>query len=101
MAQDDTRHSAADDAPPDPLGTGEPHDVLAAEEFAMPTRDAAPAPSDPTGIEQPHDVLAAEEFAMPVGGAGPPAGPTGAGRWIPLAAALTLGAIVIALVRRH
>ena len=25
-------------------------------------------PEDPTGIEEPHDVLAAEEFAMPTGG---------------------------------
>lgn len=25
-------------------------------------------PEDPTGIQQPHDVLAAEEFAMPTGG---------------------------------
>ena len=25
-------------------------------------------PEVPTGIDQPHDVLAAEEFAMPVGG---------------------------------
>jgi hypothetical protein len=47
------------------------HDVLAAEEFAVPTRDPslhhAPVvlPEDPSGIEGPHDVLAAEEFAMP------------------------------------
>jgi hypothetical protein len=41
--------------------------VLAAEEFAMPTRDDR-YPRDPTGIQEPHDVLAAEEFAMPVGG---------------------------------
>ena len=25
-------------------------------------------PEDPTGIDQPHDVLAAEEFAMPTAG---------------------------------
>ncbi len=25
-------------------------------------------PEDPTGIQEPHDVLAAEEFAMPTGG---------------------------------
>jgi hypothetical protein len=49
----------------------EAHDVLAAEAFAMPSRDPslrhAPItlPDDPTGIAEPHDVLAAEEFAMP------------------------------------
>src|SRR3979411_2803357 len=47
------------------------HDVLAAEGVAVPTRDPslhqAPVvlPEDPSGIEGPHDVLAAEEFAMP------------------------------------
>ena len=47
------------------------HDVLAAEEFAMPSADPTihhgpvVLPGDPTGIMEPHDVLAAEEFAMP------------------------------------
>jgi hypothetical protein len=47
------------------------HDVLAAEEFAVPAPDPAlrpdpiALPDDPTGIAEPHDVLAAEEFAMP------------------------------------
>jgi hypothetical protein len=50
--------------PADPSGIDEPHDVLAAEEFAMPVRDER-HPPDPTGITEPHDVLAAEEFAMP------------------------------------
>jgi hypothetical protein len=54
--------------PDDPTGIEEPHDVLAAEEFAMPTRSAGDIPPDPTGIEEAHDVLAAEEFAMPTGG---------------------------------
>ncbi len=54
--------------PADPTGIDEPHDVLAAEEFAMPTRSARDIPPDPTGIQEPHDVLAAEEFAMPTGG---------------------------------
>jgi hypothetical protein len=51
---------------------GEPaHDVLAAEEFAMPAPDPdlhhGPVllPEDPTGTPEPHDVLAAEEFPMP------------------------------------
>ncbi|PZS07375.1 MAG: hypothetical protein DLM64_14950 [Solirubrobacterales bacterium] len=53
-------------------GAEEPaHDVLAAEEFAMPAPDPAlhhapvSLPEDPSGIAEPHDVLAAEEFAMP------------------------------------
>lgn len=102
MDKDDTHHSAAEDAPGDPAGIEQPHDVLAAEEFAMPTRDAGPAPADPTGIEAPHDVLAAEEFAMPVGDIGAPAASNGggAGRWIPVAAALALGALVLFLLRR-
>ena len=52
--------------PEDPTGIDQPHDVLAAEEFAMPVPSANRVPSDP--IHEPHDVLAAEEFAMPVGG---------------------------------
>jgi hypothetical protein len=58
--------------PGDPSGIEGPHDVLAAEEFAMPTRSARDIPSDP--IHEPHDVLAAEEFAMPVGEVGPQTG---------------------------
>jgi hypothetical protein len=54
--------------PEDPTGIEEPHDVLAAEEFAMPTRDNR-FPADPLGTTRPHDVLAAEEFGMPVPGA--------------------------------
>lgn len=47
------------------------HDVLAAEEFAMPAADPrlrprrVVLPEDPSGIAEPHDILAAEEFAMP------------------------------------
>ncbi len=51
---------------PDPAGIDEPHDVLAAEEFGIPTRENR-IPGDPTGLREPHDVLAAEEFAMPAG----------------------------------
>ena len=54
-------------APTDPSGIEAPHDILAAEEFGIGTRDER-WPADPTGIAEPHDVLAAEEFAMPVGG---------------------------------
>ena len=52
--------------PGDPSGIEEPHDVLAAEAFAMPMRSSRDVPPDP--IHEPHDVLAAEEFAMPTGG---------------------------------
>jgi hypothetical protein len=52
--------------------TEEPaHDVLAAEEFAVPAPDPSlhphrvVLPDDPSGIAEPHDILAAEEFAMP------------------------------------
>ena len=53
--------------PADPEGIDEPHDVLAAEEFAMPSRGdyGLHLPRDPR--DEPHDVLAAEEFAMPSG----------------------------------
>lgn len=56
------------DLPDDPTGIDQPHDVLAAEEFALPARSAGDIPPDPTGIREPHDVLAAEQFAMPGAG---------------------------------
>jgi hypothetical protein len=56
------------DLPDDPTGIEGPHDVLAAEEFAMPARSAGDIPPDPTGIQEPHDVLAAEEFPVPGAG---------------------------------
>jgi hypothetical protein len=52
--------------PADPSGIEAPHDVLAADEFGIGTRDER-LPPDPSGIKEPHDVLAAEEFAMPAG----------------------------------
>jgi len=52
--------------PEDPTGIEEPHDILAAEEFAMPVRSRGEIPPDP--IHEPHDVLAAEEFAFPTSG---------------------------------
>ena len=63
----------ADDAPPQTRASAEPaHDVLAAEEFALPApdpdlhhQDPVELPDDPTGIVEPHDVLAAEEFPIP------------------------------------
>ena len=52
-----------------PTGIEEPHDVLAADEFAMPARGdyGLHLPRDPHGIEEPYDVLAADKFAMPSG----------------------------------
>jgi MYXO-CTERM domain-containing protein len=63
MTERDPRHPPV---PTDPSGIEEPHDVLAADEFGIGTRDSR-LPPDPTGINEPHDVLAAEEFAMPAG----------------------------------
>ncbi len=86
--------------PADPTGIEEPHDVLAAEEFAMPARSAGDVPPDPTGIEEPHDVLAAEEFAMPTGGgADADAGSVDPRSLIPAAALLLL--LVLVLRRRR
>ena len=62
--------------PDDPQGIPEPHDVLAADEFAMPSHGdyGLHLPRDPD--QRPHDVLAAEEFPMP---SGPDRGGTGSG----------------------
>src|SRR3954469_22933691 len=55
--------------PGDPNAIDEPHDVLAADEFAIPARGdyGLHLPRDPHGIEEPHDVLAADEFGFPSG----------------------------------
>jgi MYXO-CTERM domain-containing protein len=98
--------------PPEPNAHDErAHDVLAAEEFAMPGpeegRAGAPValPADPSGQQAPHDVLAAEEFAMPaarhglgVGDAPAPARSSST-RKLPLLGALGVGAV--ALLRRR
>jgi len=80
--------------PDDPTGIEEPHDVLAAEEFAVPARSPGAIPPDPTGLQEPHDTLAAEEFPMPAGG-GIEAGEAGFDPRTLLPAALLL---VVALV---
>ena len=68
LAAEEFAMPTADDRyPQDPRRIEGPHDVLAAEEFAMPAREER-IPRDPTGIAEPHDVLAAEEFAIPAGG---------------------------------
>jgi MYXO-CTERM domain-containing protein len=90
-----------ENVPPDPSGIDEPHDVLAAEEFVIGTRENR-FPGDPSGIREPHDVLAAEEFAMPAGAEPHDSG--GGGRPGPRALLpLVLAGLVllIALRRRH
>jgi hypothetical protein len=89
-----------ENVPPDPSGIEEPHDVLAAEEFVIGTRENR-FPSDPTGIREPHDVLAAEEFAMPAGAE--PHGDHSGGRpglraLLPLALA---GLVLVVALRRR
>jgi MYXO-CTERM domain-containing protein len=82
----------------DPSGVDQPHDVLAAEEFGIPTREND-IPGDPTGLREPHDVLAAEEFAMPAGAEprGEGGGP-GLRSYLPLALAAL---VLVVLLRRR
>jgi MYXO-CTERM domain-containing protein len=84
--------------PRDPSGIDEPHDVLAAEEFAIGTRENR-FPSDPTGIREPHDVLAAEEFAMPAGAE--PHDDAGAGPGLRALLPLALAGLVVLIVLRR
>jgi len=66
--------------PAEPNASEQAHDVLAAEEFAMPAPEEARhrgpivLPPEPNPSEEAHDVLAAEEFAMPAPGPRPPFG---------------------------
>jgi hypothetical protein len=77
-----------------------PHDVLAAEEFAIGGRDDR-YPDDPSGTEEPHDVLAAEEFAMPTGGDVEQDGGGLAPRaFVPLLLAAVLAGLLILRARR-
>jgi hypothetical protein len=70
----------ADVPPPEiPASSEPPHDVLAAEEFALPApdpdlhhQDPVQLPDDPAGIVEPHDILAAEEFPIPAVAHKPP-----------------------------
>ena len=93
------RESEEGSVPRDPSGIPEPHDVLAAEEFGIGTRDEH-FPPDPTGIPEPHDVLAAEEFPMP--SPGDLATPTSGGVRLPALIPLLLLAFAagVALARR-
>jgi hypothetical protein len=75
------------------------HDVLAADEFAV------PAPDPALHVEPAHDVLAAEAFPVPSGSEGPPpvsALPSsGGGSFRGTAARVGLGLLAIALIRRR
>jgi hypothetical protein len=90
------RRPGEEGIPPDPSGIEEPHDVLAAEEFGIGTRDER-FPADPTGIDEPHDVLAAEEFPMPAGDDHPheAAGGMGLRAWLPLLVLAALAALAV------
>ncbi len=75
-------------------GEHEAHDVLAADEFAMPTRSSY-RPDPHTAEHEAHDVLAADEFAMP--GGAEPHGASGGG-FAPRSLLLPLLALAIALI---
>ena len=99
----ESEHSQPE-VPADPSGIDEPHDVLAAEEFGIGTRENR-FPGDPTGIREPHDVLAAEEFAMPAGAEPQPCGCDGGGGSGPGVRALLplvlAGLVVLIALRRR
>lgn len=85
--------------PIDPTGEDRPHDVLAAEEFGIGTRDER-VPPDPTGLHEPHDVLAAEEFPMPspADHAEHDRSSGGSWAWVP---AVALGLAALAALRKR
>src|SRR3954453_427506 len=91
--------------PGDPPGIEEAHDVLAADEFAMPAHGdyGLHLPRDPHGIEEPHAGLAAAEFAMP---SGPVPGVRtlksgGSSKPLRVLAAAALAALLYAAVKRR
>ena len=90
------------EVPADPSGIEEPHDVLAADEFGIGTRDER-LPPDPSGITEPHDVLAAEEFAMPAGAEAPATERSGPDprTLAPLALIAAVVAVLLLLGRRR
>lgn len=103
---------AAGAIPPEPNASDKPHDVLAAEEFAIPGPEAVwrdrpvELPPEPDGSDEPHDVLAAEQFAMPapprhVAFASPPPAPRQPSRRHLTVAAAGLGAAFAALLHRR
>ena len=64
----------------------------------MPMRSRGDVPPDP--IHEPHDVLAAEEFAMPVGGVHPSSQGFDPRSLLPAAGALLAVALVLRRLRR-
>lgn len=104
-------HKQPPAVPAEPNASEQPHDVLAAEEFAMPAPEAAlhrgpiVLPEDPAGGDEPHDILAAEQFAMPAPVPHAPfASPTTSSRSRKGAVGLLaagLGAIAVVLRRRR
>jgi hypothetical protein len=111
-----TREPEHPPAPDEPGATDEPHDVLAADEFPGPSREAAiherpvELPPEPDPSSEPHDVLAAEEFAMPAPRPGhelPPGATAGAAadgggrsKLQLLAGALAAGGAAFAVLKR-
>ncbi len=91
------------EAPTDPSGIPQAHDVLAAEEFGIGTRHNR-YPSDPSGNPKPHDVLAADEFAIPAAGGPGPAGVVKRAAqpklWLPVLA-LVAAAVLLGVLRRR
>ena len=73
--------------------------MLAADEFGIGTRDER-LPPDPNRFDPPHDILAAEEFAIPAGGEHrePGAGPDRRAL-IPLLLVAALAAFVLVRLR--
>jgi MYXO-CTERM domain-containing protein len=86
----------------DPHGIEEPHDVLAADEFGIGTRDER-LPPNPSRFDPPHDILAAEEFAMPAVGEpnGHPGDPAKGRSPLALVGLLVLAAIAAFVVIRR
>jgi hypothetical protein len=84
-----------------PASEGPPHDTLAAEEFGIGTRDMR-MPRDPSGYYVPHDILAAEAFAMPLPDqdAAPPRPSTRNHVPLLIAALAGLGVVALVLSRR-
>jgi hypothetical protein len=83
----------------DPGGEEPPHDVLAAEEFALPT--AEQANGGPAARERAHDVLAAEEFALPTPEADDASRRVPGGRRVKVLTAVAVAIALAAVVRRR
>jgi MYXO-CTERM domain-containing protein len=89
---------------PDPrLHAEPPHEILAAEHFAVPAPDpilhhaTLTLPEDLTGSPAPHDVLAAEEFAIPAPTEAHPHRPQALGRDTPWPLSAAAWALLVLL----